>query len=277
MLYLTDMDLIEKSKKGDVNAFHNVFKQLNEPLKSYIYRLVTDRNDMEDVMQETFIKAFDKIATLKDHSSFKSWVFTIATRITIDAQKRNRRWQSSILDDAKEIAALNKDIRDYLKNISLESRFDLKEHIDFCFTCISKTLPIEQQVSLLLKDIYEFKVKEIANILNKGEAAVKHYIRLARKSMTEIFDHRCALVNKKGMCHQCSELNHWLNPKQNTQAELIRLEIYNQKKSKDKKSLFKIREHLIKEMNPLKSEGANIREAFFQLHRIAAGEANNIE
>jgi len=267
---------ISKAKQGDIKAFHNIFKELNDSLKSYIYRLVTDRNDMNDIVQETYVKAFDKISTLKDDSSFKSWIFTIATRISLDFLKKKQRWQSNILDDAKNIAAQNKDIRDYLKNISLESRFDLKEHIDFCFTCISKTLPIEQQVSLLLKDVYEFKVKEIAKILNKGEAAVKHYVRLSRKSMTEIFEHRCALVNKKGMCHQCSELNNWLNPKQDSQKQIVQLEFNQQKQNKNKEEFFKLREYLIKEVNPLNTNGADIREAFLQLHRLAAGEIKNI-
>ncbi|MCP4402890.1 MAG: hypothetical protein GY801_37010 [bacterium] len=52
----------------------------------------------------------------------------------------------------------------YIKNTSPHGQFEIKEYIDFCFTCLSKTLPIEQQIALILKDIYAFKRKEILKI-----------------------------------------------------------------------------------------------------------------
>jgi RNA polymerase sigma-70 factor, ECF subfamily len=90
-----------------------------------------------------------------------------------------------ILDLAQQKAGDNKYIRDYLKYSSESNphgKFDLAEHIDFCFTCICKTIPIEQQIALMLIDIYGFKAKEVALILCKGEAAIKHYIRFCKRN-----------------------------------------------------------------------------------------------
>ena len=67
----------------------------------------------------------------------------------------------------------------------------MKEHIDYCFTCMSKTLPIENQVALILKDIYDFQIKEICLILGKTEGVVKHLLNDARNIMTGIFENRC--------------------------------------------------------------------------------------
>jgi len=272
-------DDIKLAMKGDINAFHAVFADFKDELKSFLFRLVADRNDAEDLTHDTFVKAFDKIASFKNESSIKTWVFSIGTHMAYDFLKKRNRWAVDILDQAKETAGKHKYVRDYLKQSSendVHGRFDLAEHIDFCFTCISKTLPIEQQVALILTDIYDFKAKEVALILNKGEAAVKHYIRFARETMIEIYDNRCALVNKKGICHQCSQLNNWLNPKQNFQVQKMKIELIKQGESGDKKELFRLRESLVKNINPLKADGNDLHESFMKLHRLCAGEIESL-
>ena len=265
--------------KGDINAFHLLFAEFKDELKSYLYRLVADRNECEDLAHDTFVKAFDKISTFKRESILKTWVFTIATHLAYDFLKKRKRWATDILDQAKQTATDHKYVRDYLKNSSENNphgKFDLAEHIDFCFTCISKTIPIEQQVALLLIDVYEFKAKEVAIILGKGEAAVKHYVRFARQTMTEIYDHRCALVNKKGICHQCSQLNNWLNPKQNFQTQKMEIELIKQAGKADNKKLFALRETLVKNINPLKAQGSDLHESFMRLHRLCSGEIDKL-
>ncbi|MBK6642751.1 MAG: sigma-70 region 4 domain-containing protein [Bacteroidetes bacterium] len=59
--------------------------------------------------------------------------------------------------------------------------FRNKEHITFCLTCISKSLPLEQQLCLLLKEIYDFKVSEIAEILQTNESMIKYYLHTSRE------------------------------------------------------------------------------------------------
>ena len=153
----TDLD---RALDGDINAFHRLFAEFRDQLKSYLYRLVTDRNDAEDLVQDAFVRAFDKISTFKKGSSLKTWVFSIATRLAYDLLKGRSRWSGDVLDKVRDLCSTNKESSDYLMNASVSSthgQFDISEHIDFCFTCISKTIPLEQQVTLMLKDIYEFR------------------------------------------------------------------------------------------------------------------------
>lgn len=66
---------------------------------------------------------------------------------------------------------------------SPEGTFDMRDHIDHCFTCMAKTLAIEKQVALILKDVYDFSVKEIAVIIDKSQDVVKHLLQDARHTM----------------------------------------------------------------------------------------------
>jgi len=65
-----------------------------------------------------------------------------------------------------------------------------------------------------LKEVYGFKVHEIAVIMDQTEAMVKCYLHVSRRRMIEIYDGRCSLINKQGICHQCTELNGIFNPRQ---------------------------------------------------------------
>ncbi|MCG8326288.1 MAG: RNA polymerase sigma factor [Chitinophagales bacterium] len=257
------------AKQGDITAFNDLFQQYNSALKSYLYRLLTNREDVEDFYHNTFIKAYDKIDTFKgDTSQLRSWIFTIATRLAINHLNSKKRWKTNAQDQCRESLIHDKDAHHRFVsevNNSPYSYFDLKEHISFCFTCISKTLTVEKQVALLLKNVYNFKVKEVAQIMVKSLGQVKHFLVDARKEMTEIFEGRCALINQNGTCHQCSELQGIYNPKLDFHREAMQLKMVKSAKSHQQEELYNLREELVKQIDPLNSKGRDLHE-IFMLH-----------
>jgi RNA polymerase sigma-70 factor, ECF subfamily len=271
--------VLKNALNGDIVAFQNLFIAFQNQLKSYLYRLVTDRNVAEDLAHDTFVKAFDKLATFKGNSSLKTWVFQIATHLAYDHLRRYKRWSPDAQDKAKALALGDKTVYDAINRVSFasgEGAYDMREHIDFCFTCISKTLPIEQQVALILKDVYDFSVKEIAQILDNSDGVIKHLLVDSRKTMTTIFDHRCALINKNGTCNQCSELNGVHNPKQNQQAALIQLDLVKASKKFNREELYALRTKLVSAIDPLRSNGADLQDVIMRCTRQAIGEIEGL-
>lgn len=267
--------ILKAAMDGDINAFQSLFAAFQNQLKSYLYRLTADRGEAEDLTHDVFVRAFDKISTFKGDSSLKTWVFQIATNLAFDCLKKRKRWLPDAQDKAKELAGANDAIRagfNFVNRTSSHGAYEIREHIDFCFTCISKTLPIERQIALILKDIYDFSVADVARIINQTEGGVKHFLHDARRTMTDIFDARCALVNKKGMCHQCTELNGIFNPKQNTQAELLKLELVRTTAKSSQTKLYRLRAKLVREIDPLHSSGADLQDEIMKCTRQAVGE-----
>jgi RNA polymerase sigma-70 factor (ECF subfamily) len=146
---------------------------------------------------------------------------------------------------------------------STQAVFEIKEHINFCLTCVSKSLPLEQQICLLLKEVYEFKVSEIVEILHTTEAMVKYYLHTSRSKMVNIFEGRCALINKVGTCHQCSELNGIFNPRQNFEVEKNKIEFVKKANDPNREYLLDLRFKIMKEIDPFNSTGSDL-----QLHHI---------
>ncbi len=268
-------EVLKLALSGDINAFQTLFAEFQSQLKSYLYRLLTERNDVEDLAHDTFIRAFSRINTFNQDSSLKTWVFKIATNLAYDHLRKKKRWDADAQDRAADLAIGSEEIRQVfwmVHDTSPTGVYEMREHIDYCFTCISKTLTIESQVVLILKDIYDFQTKEICLVLDKTEGVVKHLLNDARSIMTDIFEYRCALINKNGVCHQCSHINGIFNPKQNQQEELMKLELVKASKKFNREQLFALRTMLVKAIDPLHASGTDFHESIMTCLRTAIGE-----
>lgn len=256
------------------DIFTDLVKKHQLLLTSFLYRFTTSKEDAEDIAQETFAKAFQKIDTFRGDSSFKTWLFSIAINLARDHLRAKKRWTTTAQDKCKELIGTTPKLATELHNINQTSpygKYEIREHIDFCFTCIMKTIPLEQQLSLMLADIYDFKAKEIAEILETTVGVVKHYLHNARTTMQNVFEHRCALINKKGICHQCSELNGFNNTKAETQRIVAEMELVKASQNPDKERLFFLRTEIVKAIDPLNAHGTDLHDFLLNCTHKASG------
>jgi RNA polymerase sigma-70 factor (ECF subfamily) len=249
-----------------INQFIAEFEQARPQLKSYILRITASTEDAEDIVQDTYIKASLKLDTFRGDSSVKTWIFTIASNLAKDNLRAKKRWPETVTDICREKALADPDYFhniNHLMQTSTQTQFEIKEHITFCLTCISKSLPLEQQICLLLKEVYDFKVAEITVILQTTDAMVKYYLHTSRTKMVNIYEGRCALINKEGTCHQCSELNGIFNPKQDFEVEKNKIEFARKANDPNREHLLDLRFSIIKEIDPFNSNGSDL-----QLHHL---------
>ena len=242
------------------------FEKYTAQLTSYLLRITASVADAKDLVQDTYLKATEKLHTYRGESSLKTWLFAIASNLAKDNLRAQKRWTEDVTDIARKAALSDPDFFRQameIRTTSPHGQFEAREHIAFCFTCISKSLPLEQQLCIFLKEVYEFKVNEIALILATTEAMVKYYLHAGRSKMISIFDGRCALINKEGVCHQCSELNGIFNPRQNTQQELMKIELVKEAEKGEKEQLFDLRMKILREIDPFESGASEL-----QLHHL---------
>ena len=142
------------------DQFNLEFMEVEPQLKSYILRMTASVQDTEDLLQDTWLKAHEKIDTFRGESSLKTWIFAIASNLAIDNLRKKKRWPENVTDICKEAA--KKDPRHFQETMKIiessdHAKFEIREHIAFCFTCIAKSLPLEQHLCLLLKEVYDFR------------------------------------------------------------------------------------------------------------------------
>lgn len=255
----------------DQSAYNTEYQNCRAQLKAYILRMTASVPDTEDIVQETYLRGLQKLESFRGESSLKTWIFAIASNLARDQLRAKKRWPENATDICREAALSNRQFLQEMMHIRTSSEqgaFEIREHIAFCFTCLSKSLPLEQHLSLLLKEVHDFKIREIAEIMDASEAMVKYYLHVARGKMIDIFQGRCALINKTGICHQCTELNGIFNPKQKAQEELVKIEMVRAAENADKSELFALRMKIVQELDPFESGAAEL-----QLHHLQHNKA----
>ncbi|MEQ9304575.1 MAG: RNA polymerase sigma factor [Marinoscillum sp.] len=241
--------------------FEKEFISFQPQLRSYLFRLTASIKDCEDLSQDTFIKVFDNIDSFSNKSSFKTWVFTIATNLARDNFRVSERWGSNWMDLVRDAHVENPKLF-AKKKAKIESnpdaKFVLSEHLNYCFNCTTKTLLLQEQICLWLKEVYDFKISEIMLILELSEGKVKHAIADARHHLSRIFEKKCALVNKKGTCSQCTGLNQLYNPEQDAHIEANKIKMVKEQKGKNYDQLLNLRLALVKSIDPLSGSSISL-------------------
>ncbi len=256
-------------------SFEKAFIQFRDELVSYLFRLTGHRQDAEDLAQSTFLKAHRSISRFKGRSGLKTWVFAIATNLARDHFRVQKRWFEDSQDRCRTDTQASPEKVQHMHDLvdrSLTEAYEFQEHISYCFSCLAKTLLLEQQLVLILKEVYQFKISEICEILQRSEGKVKHALADARGRMMDIFDRRCSLINKQGMCEQCSEICGFVNPKQLEQQARLQLVQEAQQEGANPERLLALRAQLVQGVDPLRAPGAEMHTYLLGLVEEAADE-----
>jgi RNA polymerase sigma-70 factor (ECF subfamily) len=149
--------------------------------------------------------AFSKTSEYRKEAPFKSWLFGIATHVCLDHLRKKKPWRVEAQLIGEREAKANPESVGKLAEVvrQAEFSFEIREHIAFCFSCIGRTLPPEEQAAITLKEVLGSTNQEAAGILGVSEPVFRHRLAAAREKMIEDYEGLCALINKNGVCYQC--------------------------------------------------------------------------
>lgn len=191
LIQATDHDLIALASSGSEKAYRELLDRYQRPVFSLIYRMVRDREQAEDLAQETFVKVFNHIDSFNPKYKFSSWIFKIASNLTIDAL-RKKDLNTVSLDGSRH--ASTPDEIDATR-ITVESRdenpeefLEAKELGQEIEGAIGKLRP-EYRTAILLRHVEGRPYEEIAEIMGIPLGTVKTYIHRARGELKETLAH----------------------------------------------------------------------------------------
>src|SRR5213593_3828635 len=94
-----EVELVDRARGGDLQAYDELVRRYQERIYGTVYHMTSNHEDANDLVQETFIKAYKSIAGFKRESSFYTWVYRIAVNRTINHLKRRKNRYHFSLDD----------------------------------------------------------------------------------------------------------------------------------------------------------------------------------
>ena len=188
---VSDHELVTRTQQGSEKAYRELLGRYQRPVFSIIYRMIRDREQAEDLAQETFVRVFNNIDRYDPRYKFSSWIFKIATNLTIDWIRRKELNTVSIDGSrnavtAEQIEATSITIAstDETPEELLEAK-ELGEEIE---GAISKLRP-EYKAAILLRHVEGREYQEIAEILSLPLGTVKTYIHRGRNELRDQLQH----------------------------------------------------------------------------------------
>ena len=182
-----DKSLIEAHLRGDKTAFEELVCRYGDSLLGYLTRMTGSRDQAEDLFQETFRRVHEKAHTLNS-SNFRSWLFTIATRLAIDGLRRRQRLRAVSLNQAPdcngkncatlEAVAVAGDCREPSEEAV---RAEQKEQVGRAL----ETLPAKQRATLVLAYYQGLSYREVAEVLGCSTGTVKTHMYRALRTLAQ--------------------------------------------------------------------------------------------
>ena len=179
-----EIEWIKRAQQGDSDAFGPLVQKYQPRVFSLVYHLVRRRDEVEDLAQEIFIKAFRAIRSYNFQSSFATWLRRIATNHCYDFLRHERAsrvsfyWQMGE-NSQQELEANAESQPEHL--LDHEEQIVLKDLVDK----LLDRAPESDRKILLLKELQDYSVEEIAEILSLKPTTVKVRLHRARKRMLE--------------------------------------------------------------------------------------------
>jgi RNA polymerase sigma factor (sigma-70 family) len=178
-----DAALIKRALAGDQKAYKKLRIKYHEAIYNLIYRMIRDKDEVEDLTQEAFIKAFTSLSSFNDEFAFSTWLYKIATNNCIDYIRR-KKLQTFSID--KPIESRESDFIYELPDSTYEPDQELidRQRKKMLEDAIS-SLPAKYRQVIHLRHVEEKEYQEIAAILKLPLGTVKAHIFRAREMLNK--------------------------------------------------------------------------------------------
>ena len=179
-----DQLLVERVQAGDQQAFNLLVAKYQRRLLRLVARLVHDPAEAEDVVQETFIKAYRALRHFRGDSAFYTWLY----RIGINTAKnflvtQGRRAPTSTETDVEKAEGF--DDADNLRDINTPESVLASKQIAFTVNAALEALPLELRTAIVLREIEGLSYEEISEVMTCPIGTVRSRIFRAREVIAE--------------------------------------------------------------------------------------------
>ena len=178
-----DFKWVRKAKKGNHKAFEKLVIKYQKPIYYSIRKMVLDHDDTNDIVQDTFVKAYSNMHRFDEQFPFYPWLHRIAVNTAINYKtKKSRFIENSPDSQGKEISepilAKNNPLEDFLQN---ELKTNIQEALE--------RLPFEQRAVFVMRTSEDLSYQEISEQLDISIGTVMSRLSRARAKLRELLQH----------------------------------------------------------------------------------------
>ena len=186
---LEDDKLVERAVAGDQGAFKALMEKYETPLYYHLLKMVRDKEQVRDLVQEAFMKAFDNLESYNTNYAFSTWLYRITTNHTIDYLRKKKLHTTSIDEPVKtKEGEMTIQLED--EHSGTDRKIIRKQRSEIIHEAI-EDLPDKYRVVIKLRHFEELSYDEISEQLDLPLGTVKAHIFRAREMLyKELKDRR---------------------------------------------------------------------------------------
>jgi len=170
-----EQDIIEQIKKGNQSAFRSLVEEYQQYAFTLAFRILCDEPEARDVVQESFIKIWQKIRSYDGKAKFTTWMYRIVTNTSIDKLRSMKRNRHINIDELTVQA-------ESLIQADFSGQFENEELAEM-ITYFSEGLPEKQRLVFVMRDLQGMLSSEVQEILEMSESAIKSNLYHARREI----------------------------------------------------------------------------------------------
>ena len=177
-----DQQLVVRAQRGEKHAFNLLVTKYQRKLARLVSRMVRDPAEVEDIVQDSFIRAYKALPNFRNNSAFYTWLY----RIGVNTAKNwlvthGRRAQLTSTTDGED--AENYDEPELLRNNETPERLLMTKQIGETVNAVVETLPEDLRTALTLREIEGLSYEEIADVMDCPIGTVRSRIFRARDAI----------------------------------------------------------------------------------------------
>lgn len=206
--------------------FEIMFKDYGQYIYNYALKLSCNPDVAEDIAQETLIKAWENIDTLRDANAFKKWIRIICLNIF---RMKMRKKQGITELSYEEIIEVEGDGLLFKSSEPLPEDFvvvdeSIRDLQNGCFLAMVRRLTLNQRIAFSLVDMFGLSIDEAAEILELSKSATKGLLYRARMNIDSFFGDHCNILSVNNPC-SCSAWIEFSKRRSNMQDEIKKFKL----------------------------------------------------
>ena len=177
-----DLTLVRKAQHGDLRAYDDLIRRYQERIYATIYHMTANHEDANDLVQDTFIKAFQAVRSFKGDASFYTWIYRIAVNKTINFLKQRRSKTHVSLNDLDLNAEHDPDLVALISDKTPRrdaALSELQEKLNAAMLRLSET----HRLVVTLHDVQGLSHEEIGEIMDCNVGTVRSRLFYARQQL----------------------------------------------------------------------------------------------